>query len=188
MPGITASPTAAEAVAFWLNAGQKAWFARDDAFDADLRWRFLDLHMAASRGELEDWAATAVGALALLLALDQFPRNLFRGSAHAFATDPLARAVARDAYARRLYEEVDLPLRQFFCLPFEHSEDRDDQELSMEMAQALAEMGDENSLKWSRIHKDIVDRFGRFPHRNKVLGRDTTPAEQDFLDGGGFSG
>jgi uncharacterized protein (DUF924 family) len=179
---------AREVVAFWRNAGPKAWFAKDAAFDADLRRRFLDLHMAASRNELAAWAATAEGALGLLLLLDQFPRNMFRGSAHAFATDPLARSVARAAVDKGFILEVEAALRPFFALPFEHSEAGQDQVFSVEIAQRLASQGDADTLKWARIHKDIIDRFGRFPHRNSALGRTTTPQEQAFLDQGGFAG
>jgi uncharacterized protein (DUF924 family) len=188
MPVVTASATPDEVVAFWRNAGPKAWFAKNDGFDAELRRRFLDLHMSASRGELSGWADTAEGALALLLLLDQFPRNMFRGSAHAFATDPLARSVARAAIDRALILEVTPDLRPFFALPFEHAENAEDQAFSIEIAERLAADGDTDTLKWARIHKDIIDRFDRFPHRNAVLGRKTTSEEQAFLDEGGFAG
>ena len=174
-----------EVASFWVSAGPKRWFAKDDAFDAEIRARFKAVHLAASRRELDGWAETAEGALALVLLLDQVPRNIFRGSAHAFATDPLARQVARQAVERGFDAKVDPVLRQFFCLPFEHSEDLADQDRAVALCEAS---GDGDLLKWAQIHRDIVVRFGRFPHRNAVLGRSTTREEQAFLDGGGFAG
>lgn len=141
--------------------------------------------MAAARGQYDGWADTAEGALALLILLDQFPRNLFRGSAHSYATDGKARAVARAAIARGFHREVAPELRQFFLLPFEHSESLADQDEARRLAD---ELGDPDTRKWADIHRDIIARFGRFPHRNAALGRETTPAEQEFLDDGGFSG
>ena len=188
MPADTATNTPTEVVAFWRNAGPKAWFSKNPAFDAELRSRFLDLHMAASRAELNGWAETAEGALALLLLLDQFPRNMFRASAHAFATDPLARSIARQAVEAGLDEQVEATLRPFFYLPFEHAEDPADQALSVELCEKLVPLGDTESLRWANIHREIIERFGRFPHRNAALGRRTTPDEQAFLEGGGFAG
>jgi uncharacterized protein (DUF924 family) len=188
MPDEIIVDTPARAVAFWRNAGRKAWFSKDPEFDREIRSRFHDLHMAASRGELGAGVETAEDALGLLLLLDQFPRNMFRGSAHAFATDPLARTIARLARERRYDAEVEGPLRPFFQLPFAHSEDAADQSLSVEIAEELAAQGDADALKWAKIHRDIILRFGRFPHRNACLGRRTTVDEQAFLDGGGFAG
>lgn len=174
---------------FWLQAGPKSWFSHDRALDAEILARFQPLHLAASRGELMDWAGTASGALALLIVVDQFPRNMWRGSAHAFATDALARAVAGAAIAKGFDLEVDPQLRPFFYLPFEHSERIEDQDRAVGLCQALRDAaGDEDTLKWALLHRDIVARFGRFPHRNRAFGRETTPEEQAFLDGGGFSG
>ena len=175
----------ADVVTFWIEAGPKAWFKKSEAFDAEIRHRFEDLHFSASRGELEGWAGTADGALALLLLLDQFPRNLFRGSPHAFATDPLARQVARAAVDRGFDRTVDPDLRQFFYLPFEHSEHLEDQDRGVALC---AESGDADLLKWAGLHRDIIIRFGRFPHRNHCLGRETTDEEQAFLNSGGFAG
>jgi uncharacterized protein (DUF924 family) len=174
-----------DVVMFWIKAGAKLWFAKDAAFDAEIRARFEGQHHAAACGELDDWAATPEGALALLLLLDQFPRNLFRGSPHAFATDPLARAVAAGAIERGFDQKVDPSLRGFFYLPFEHSERLEDQDRCVALAEAS---GDADLLKWARIHRDIIARFGRFPHRNACLARTTTEAEHAFLDGGGFAG
>lgn len=177
--------TPQDIVEFWTAAGPKAWFAKDEAFDAALRARFEPTHHAAARGELDNWIATREGALALLLLLDQIPRNIFRGSAHAFATDPKARAVARAAVERGWHREGAAELRQFFLLPFEHSEALADQDAGLALARDL---GDPDAIKWHGVHRDIVVRFGRFPHRNAALARETTAEEQAFLDGGGFSG
>jgi uncharacterized protein (DUF924 family) len=174
-------------VDFWRRAGPKAWFKKSGAFDAEIRDRFEARHHAAARRELDGWAASAEGSLALLLLLDQFPRNLYRGSAHAFATDPLAREVARRAVAAGFDQASAPALRPFFYLPFEHSEDLADQARSVALCQAL-ENDTGESAKWARGHRDIIARFGRFPHRNACLGRATTPEEQAFLDEGGFAG
>ncbi len=181
--------TAADVVAFWVEAGPKKWFAKDDAFDQAIRTGFEALHMQASRGDLSDWAKTPEGTLALLILLDQFPRNLYRGSAHAFATDPLAHAVARHAVDQGVHLSVAGQLRPFFFLPFEHSERTEDQDRSIQLCEAHRDAtGDADTLKWAHLHRDIIVRFGRFPHRNRCLGRVTTPEEQAFLDGGGFAG
>jgi len=176
---------ATDVVDFWIEAGRKRWFAKDAAFDAQIRERFEAAHHAAARGELDDWRRTAEGALALLLLLDQFPRNLWRGSPHAFATDPLAREIAEASIDRGFDDAVDPTLRQFFYLPFEHSEDLGDQDRAVMLSEAS---GDADLLKWARIHRDIIRQFGRFPHRNRCLGRATTQAEEAFLQGGGFGG
>ncbi len=178
-----------DVLAFWRAAGPRRWFAKDAGFDAEIRSNFEPLHYAVSRGEHMDWTQTPEGTLALLILLDQFPRNLFRGSAHAFATDAMARRIARQALDAGFNLQVEPPLRPFFHLPFTHSEDLDDQALSVALAEAheLA-CGDSDTLKWARLHRDIIVRFGRFPHRNAALGRPTTPAEQAFLNEGGFSG
>jgi uncharacterized protein (DUF924 family) len=145
--------------------------------------------MQGSRGELNGWAATPAGALALVILLDQFPRNLYRGSAHAFATDPLARTIARGAVDTSHHLEVDSAVRFFFFMPFEHSEDMADQDLAIRLFKDLQNAtGDADNLKWAEIHRDIIARFGRFPHRNACLGRATTPEEATFLAEGGFSG
>jgi uncharacterized protein (DUF924 family) len=178
-----------DVVAFWLEAGPRKWFAKDDAFDNSIRQRFEALHRRASTGALADWAETAEGALALLILLDQFPRNLYRSSAHAFATDPLAYAIARRAIERGFDQKSAPELRPFFYLPFEHSERIEDQDRSVELCAALKDaVGDKSTYDWAVIHRDIIRRFGRFPHRNGALGRVTTPEEQAFLDEGGFAG
>ena len=179
------SPTAADVVAFWREAGPDRWFEKDAAFDAEIRRRFLALHEQAAAGKLSAWEQNAEGALALLILLDQFPRNMFRGDKRTFATDPLARAVTAGALVRGFDSQVPAGLRGFFYLPFEHSEEMADQERGIALYKAA---GDADGLKWAEVHADIIRRFGRFPHRNAVLGRTTTPEEQAFLDSGGFAG
>ncbi len=175
----------AEVLAFWREAGPEKWFKKDDAFDAEIKQRFLSTYEAAAAGRLAEWAATAEGTLALLLVLDQFPRNMFRGSARMFAADPLAKSIAEEALARGFDRQTAMPDRTFFYLPFEHSEDLANQERCVALCQAYA---DAEAVKWAELHADIIRRFGRFPHRNAVLGRQTTPEEQAFLDDGGFAG
>lgn len=175
----------ADIVMFWRDAGPERWFNKDAAFDEEIRQRFLTSYEAAAEGKLSAWEDSAEGALALLILLDQFPRNMFRGSARAFAADPLARAVAAGALVRGFDAQVPSDMRAFFYLPFEHSEDLADQERAVALFKAS---GDADGLKWAELHADIIRRFGRFPHRNAVLGRETTAAEQVFLEGGGFAG
>jgi uncharacterized protein (DUF924 family) len=179
------TPTPADIVAFWREAGPKKWFEKDDSFDDEIRRRFLAVHEAAAAGKLSQWEQNAEGALALLILLDQFPRNMFRGSARAFATDALARAVTAGALVRGFDAQAPAEMRSFFYLPFEHSEDMADQERGIALYKAA---GNADDLKWAELHADIIRRFGRFPHRNAVLGRTTTPEEQTFLDEGGFAG
>lgn len=169
---------------FWRDAGPDRWFLKDHAFDAEFRERFLHLHTAAASRKLDHWAETAEGSLALMILLDQFPRNSFRGTAHMYATDPLARFFARAALAKGHDLGVEQDLRVFFYLPLTHSENLDDQERAVELNIPL---GPETS-RHAVVHRDIILKFGRFPHRNPELGRDTTPEEQAFLDEGGFAG
>ncbi|MGQ3039602.1 MAG: DUF924 family protein [Brevundimonas sp.] len=172
-----------DVVGFWKDAGPKLWFAKDDVFDATFRQRFEHGHMMAARRELDHWADTPEGSLALLILLDQFPRNCFRGTAHQFATDPLALMFANRAVERGHHLAFGTDLRNFILLPFEHSEKLEDQDRYLEL------VGEDGELrKWGHIHRDIIVRFGRFPHRNASLGRETTVEEQAFLDEGGFGG
>jgi uncharacterized protein (DUF924 family) len=171
-------------VAFWREAGPDRWFKKDSAFDNEIKQRFLATYEAAAAGKLTNWESSADGALALLILLDQFPRNMFRGETRPFATDALARAVASRAILNG-FDGASPDLRGFFYLPFQHSENLADQERGVTLYKAI---GDEDGLKWAEIHADIIRKFGRFPHRNAVLGRVTTPEEQKFLDDGGFAG
>lgn len=172
-------------VAFWKEAGPTKWFAKDDAFDADFRRRHHDGHVAAARRELDDWIKSPVGSLGLMILLDQYPRNVFRGTGHAFATDPLARHFAHLALDKGLDRQVEVELRRFFYLPFQHSEDIHDQERSLALFQALERPDDD---RWAEHHHAVIARFGRFPHRNRALGRETTPEEAQFLKEDGFQG
>jgi uncharacterized protein (DUF924 family) len=174
-----------EVLAFWRAAGPDQWFTKSDAFDQAIRVQFLATYEAAAAGRLTDWETSADGALALVIVLDQFARNMFRNDARAFAADPLARAAADRAIARGYDRQVEERERQFFYLPFEHCETLANQERCVALFRAL---GDDDKLKWAERHADIIRRFGRFPHRNAVLGRATTPEEHAFLDAGGFSG
>ena len=177
--------TSAEVLTFWRDAGPDKWWRKDETFDRAVRSKFLGVHEAAARGDLAAWEESAEGALALVILLDQFPRNMFRGSPHAFATDPLARAVADRAIARGFDRATDETLRSFFYMPFMHSEALADQDRCVALFEALGQAG---QAEFATGHRDIIAKFGRFPHRNRIVGRDTTRAEQEFLDGGGFSG
>jgi|SRR5262249_16473402 len=182
-PSPVADP--AEVLAFWRAAGAAKWFTHDPAFDTEIRARFLPLWQAAAAGHLWTWEDAPESALALAIVLDQFPRNMFRHQARAFATDSRARAVVGRAIARGFDLAVPRAEQLFFYLPFEHSENSADQERSIALFRAT---GDAGLLKWAEIHADIIRRFGRFPHRNSALGRTTTHEEQVFLDAGGFAG
>jgi uncharacterized protein (DUF924 family) len=170
---------------FWKDAGADRWFKKDAAFDDAIRQRFLATHESAARGELMHWTAEPESALALILLLDQFPRNLFRDSGHAFATDQLGLSVARTALTAGHHGRCDPALMQFFFVPFMHSEALADQDLCVTLCR---EHGLQHNRQFAETHRDIIRRFGRFPHRNKVLGRTTTPEERAFLDAGGFAG
>ena len=181
--GETAGP--AEILAFWREAGPDRWYKNDGAFDDEVRRRFLDLWREAAAGKLSAWEASDDGALALVIVLDQFPRNMFRGDASTYASDALAREVAGRAIDRGVDARIDAALREFLYLPFMHSE-----HLAGPVALHRAvsrTAGLTENAKWAEHHADIIRRFGRFPHRNRILGRETTPEEQAFLDEGGFS-
>lgn len=177
--------SADDVLAFWLAAGAKRWFEHDDTFDSEVRAKFAGTYEAAAAGLLGAWESSPQHALALVIALDQFPRNMFRGSARAFATDPQARAVAERALGQGFDRQIALPARVFFYLPFEHAEDLADQQRAVALIRGT---GDADLIKWAVLHVDIIRRFGRFPHRNALLGRTSTPEEQAFLDAGGFRG
>lgn len=176
--------TPAEIVRFWREAGPERWFAKDEDFDRRFRARCASLYEAAARGALDAWLAEPESALALVLLLDQFPRNCFRGTARMFATDAAARRAAAAAIGAGHDRAVAPELRLFFYLPYEHSEDLADQDRAVAL---IAPLGAEVRA-FAELHRDIIRRFGRFPHRNALLGRATTPEEQRFLEEGGFAG
>jgi uncharacterized protein (DUF924 family) len=177
--------TPAEILAFWRAAGRKRWYEPDDTFDADVRRRFLELWRKAAAGELSSWETTDDGALALVIVLDQFPRNMFRGDIRTYSSDALAREVASRAVAGGADIRVEPALLEFLYMPLMHSEHLADQLRCVEL---FGKSGQTDNLKYAEDHTDIIRRFGRFPHRNRILGRATTPEEQAFLDGGGFRG
>ena len=173
-----------DVVAFWRDAGMGKWFRGGEAFDAECRARWQEAHFAAARRELEHWLDDAEGSLALLILLDQIPRNIFRGSAHAFATDGLALQHARTMVEAGFDRGFEADLRGFVYLPFEHSETMEDQRLSVQL---FADVDNAEYRDYAQAHLDVIARFGRFPHRNRALGRINTPEEQAWLDaGGGF--
>jgi uncharacterized protein (DUF924 family) len=177
--------TPAEILSFWRAAGNDRWYMRNDPFDAEVRDRYLGLWRKAARGGLSYWEASDDGALALVIVLDQFPRNMFRGDALTYSSDTLARDVARRAIDRQADLRIDPDLLEFLYMPFMHSEQLSDQLRCIEL---FREIGNTEQLKYAEHHADIIRRFGRFPHRNSILGRMTTPDEQAFLNEGGFSG
>jgi uncharacterized protein (DUF924 family) len=172
-------------VAFWREAGPESWFNKDEGFDAAIRERFHEAYEAAARGDLNEWELEPEGSLALVLLLDQFPRNMFRGTRRVYATDDTALLIAERAIDRGHDTRVDPALRRFFYLPFMHAEDVAMQERSLRLNEALS---DEEVMTFARHHHGVVARFGRFPHRNAILGRETTPEEAAFLEEDGFRG
>ena len=174
-----------DVLAFWRAAGPDKWFEKNAAFDSEITGRFFSLWHAAGEGMLQHWEETPQSALALVIVLDQFPRNMFRGDGRTYETDELARAVADRAVGRGFDRQVPPAERQFFYLPFMHSENVVDQERCLKLARNY---GDDEFTRYAERHADIIRRFGRFPHRNAVLDRASTPDEQAFLDGGGFAG
>jgi uncharacterized protein (DUF924 family) len=167
---------------FWFACERKAWFEKNPDFDADIRRRFLPDYELGAAGMLASWKQAPASALALVVVLDQFPRNMFRDSARAFAADPLARDAARTILERGWDRAMTPDERMFAYLPFEHSEALADQELSLKL------FADNPNYEWARKHWEIIRRFGRFPHRNAALGRPSTPEETAFLlqPGSGF--
>jgi|GEM_PF-206620 len=183
----TAETLPADVLEFWLSGTtRKYWFNATEAFDREIRERFLETWRAAERGELSHWESSPEGAVALTIVLDQFPLNLFRGRPEAFSTEARAREVAGRAIDRGLDRELDGAHKGFLYLPFMHSEDLDEQNRCVALYQRA---GLTDSLKWARHHREIVRRFGRFPHRNVILGRRNTDEEEAYLNSSkGFRG
>lgn len=168
---------------------RKVWFGRDSAFDDAIRQRFLNTYQQAAVNGLDYWRDTPLGTLALILVLDQFPRNMFRNSPQAFATDEKARAIASDAVEHQLDQQLHAVQRLFMYLPLEHSEAIADQDRSVRLFEALTNQAPEliDCLDYAQRHRDVIERFGRFPHRNVILGRESTEAELEFLKQPGSS-
>jgi uncharacterized protein (DUF924 family) len=175
--------SADEVVAFWRDAGPDRWYKSDPEFDREIRERFLETHEAAAADRLAEWKQSAEGTLALLILLDQLPRNMFRGTPRAFATDPMAREIADHAIAQGFDKAIDSKMQSFFYLPFMHSEELADQERCLALYHAA---DNEEGIKFAKLHLEPIRRFGRFPHRNEVLGRTSTQEEIAFLESGGF--
>lgn len=182
---MTGLATMNEVVDFWLGAGPEKWFTKDEAFDAEIRERFGATYDAAAAGELSDWEVEPHGSLALLILLDQFPRNMFRGTKDVYRTDAAAVLLAERAIERGHDRAFEPPACRFYYLPFSHAEDLAAQDRAVALNEAA---GDADGLHWARHHRDIIARFGRFPHRNDLLGRESTPEEVEFLAKDGFSG
>lgn len=176
---------AQKVVEFWQKIGPEGWFSKNDEVDREIVDGFSELHKRAAARELDGWKEDPESCLALILVLDQFSRNMFRDDARAFATDGYAVELAEYAIDKGYPAKVPGNLATFLYMPFMHSERIGDQQRCVLLMHAA---GAGENVKYAIIHRDIIARFGRFPHRNKVLGRNTTPAEQAFLDGGGFSG
>ncbi|MEX0618165.1 MAG: DUF924 family protein [Pseudohongiellaceae bacterium] len=170
---------------FWFEESQPSqWFIRDHAFDREISTRFATLHEAAREGELYTWREEASGALAEIIVLDQFPRNMFRGSPKAFATDTLALILAQEAVRRKLDKSLNTTQKAFLYMPFMHSESP----LIHQVAEYLFNQpGLEENYNFEIKHKAIIDRFGRYPHRNEILGRQSTAQELEFLKQPGSS-
>ena len=178
-----------ELLDFWFGQERKAWFEKNPAFDEEIRRRFLSLYESAAAGKLKHWQEKPIPCLALVILLDQFPRNLFRGSATAFAADPMAREAARVILENGWDRTMTPDERMFAYLPFEHSESLADQERCLALMKEIAVFPQTADLpKWAEAHLAIIRRFGRFPHRNAALGRASTPEEAEFLKqpGSGF--
>jgi uncharacterized protein (DUF924 family) len=172
-------------VTFWNEAGESRWFTKDPAFDGALAVRFAAALKEARAGAFDHWSETPEGALGLILLLDQVSRNIHRGSPLAFAADPLALRHAREAVRRGFLFQLPAPQAMWLLMPYEHAEDTDAQERCVAL---FATIGLNNMVYWAKLHRDIIARFGRFPHRNKVLGRTSTQDELAFLAAGGFAG
>lgn len=173
----------AEVIDYWERS-RNDWFSHDPEFDRDFRDRFADLYASARTGQLRQWESTAQGGLALLILLDQYPRNAFRGTARMYESDPTARRIARQMADRGFVLDLPKHLQLFCLLPFSHSEDLADQALAVRLHEELQPDG----LRRARRHQAIIARFGRFPHRNAALGRHSQPEERLYLKTGGFQG
>lgn len=177
----------AEVLKFWCETCQpEDWYRQDDALDAAIRDQFGDAVAAAQEGAFAEWEDSAEGMLALIILLDQFARNIYRGDGRSFAGDGRARKLARLAVERGFVTEYPMPERQFFLMPFMHSENLADQDAGIDLMQQYLMPEGEQNVQHAHVHREVIVRYGRFPYRNDALGRDSTPQEQDFLDAGGY--
>jgi uncharacterized protein (DUF924 family) len=167
---------------------RQLWFKKDPEFDQEIKTRFLEPYTQAAAGELDHWQTTPAGCLALILLLDQFPRNMFRGQPQAFATDDQALAIAEHAVNQGFDQQL-LPVQRWFIyLPFEHSENLADQQQALDLFSTLRDdPQSESTINYAQRHFEVIQRFGRFPHRNAILGRVNTPEEEAFLQTRGSS-
>lgn len=168
-----------EVLHFWFEESTpEQWFTKTEPFDAEIRQRFFSTYEAVLAGKMDHWLESPKGYLAQVIVLDQFPRNIFRGMAKAFEGDAKALKLAKAAVAAGLDQNLSVPQRSFLYMPFMHSEDLEDHETAMKL---FAQPGLEENLKFEILHKNIIERFGRYPHRNRILGRTSTPEEIEFL-------
>lgn len=178
------SHLSSEVLNFWFSERVKPlWFKKNAEFDREIKQRFLITYQLA-KSELNNWREQAHDALALVIVLDQFPRNMFRNTPHAFATDIKAVEITKYAVNKNYQQNLSAPQQAFLYMPLMHSENKEDQAQSVEL---FTKLGKEDNLKFAIKHQEIIDRFGRFPHRNQILGRKSTPAEKEFLTQPGSS-
>lgn len=177
--------TPQDVTTYWEQAGESRWFFKDAAFDGALKLRFGDAVKAARDGAYDHWADTPEGALGLVILLDQVSRNIHRGSPLAFAADAKALRLAKGWIGQGFHQKLPAPRACWLIMPYEHAEDLDAQHRGVALFQT---MGLSEMAYWAQVHLDIIARFGRFPHRNAVLGRASTAAELAFLQAGGFAG
>lgn len=167
---------------FWFGQSQKFWFVKKEQFDRQIKTQFLETYQQAALGRLVHWREQALSCLALIIVLDQFPRNMFRNSPQAFATDPQALNLAKYAVAKSFDRQLLNIQRWFIYLPFEHSENLQDQQTAVKLFEFLKnDFNSETAIDYAYRHLQVIERFGRFPHRNKILGRESTTAEKEFL-------
>lgn len=170
---------------FWMRAGPARWFAKDGAFDGTIAVHFGTSLAAARTGAFDHWADTAEGSVGLVILLDQMPRNIHRGAPMAFSADSRSLAIAIKSVARGFHQTLPPPVARWLIMPFVHAENLDAQRRGVALFGA---MGRADVARWAQVHLEIIARFGRFPHRNQILGRPSTPEELAFLESGGFAG
>jgi uncharacterized protein (DUF924 family) len=174
---------ATEIINFWQEAGPEKWFANNPDFDAQIQTLYSDAPDKTLNGTYDEWLGIPEKSLALILILDQFPRNIYRNSSKAYAYDEAAKQKASNIIAKGFDQSYPLPLKRFFYLPYMHSEKLEDQLYCIELCEKA---NDPDGVKFGQTHLDVIEKFNRFPHRNEVLGRQSTPEELDFLIEGGF--